>query len=117
MLNRDNKGIALPGEVDPLPWNTKIVAGVEYIMDARGAAIGYERETIEFQVHAANHHRRLAEVVRQLVFSTTDIDTIIGNATVLWAEMMEDATDSQIDFTVELQAFRDADSCEEEDGE
>jgi hypothetical protein len=88
----------MPGPADPLPWqcNPERIETWIAIADAKQAPLGYEKDTAEFSVHAANYHARLADIVRRLAEwhvhkdDTIDILPIVADAAELWEEMQKE---------------------------
>jgi hypothetical protein len=66
-MKRDENGIAVPHEADPLPWGGKISPGDRWYINSRGILLGYSSDTFDYQIHAANYHARLADIVRRIV--------------------------------------------------
>ena len=90
-MRRDANGVVVPAGHDPLPWNRSDHED-GWPADAKDNIIGFGNDTIDFIVHAANYHGRLADIVRRLAeWSESDlmgdVDAMIVDAAKLWDEM------------------------------
>jgi hypothetical protein len=65
-MKRDANGVAVPHEADPLPWSRDANSRDHSPVDSRGVPLGLDGDTLDYQVHAANYHARLADIVRRL---------------------------------------------------
>jgi hypothetical protein len=97
-MRTNDRGIAVPGPADKLPWSCDPERIEKWIAiaDAEGVLLGYEGVTAEFAVLAANYHERMADIVRRLEAWNGAQDTsedglwdIVNDATALWAEYQE----------------------------
>lgn len=99
MLRRNERGIAVPDKMFPLPWTGE----GEIIRDCKGKPGGdcINKQRADFVRHAANYHERLAEIALRLAEANeaaksgkiTPIWLIVEDAAALWDEMKEDAGD------------------------
>lgn len=102
-MRRDERGIAVPSEHNPIPW--KIIADeLGGIASSNGEVFGGSGwdEDDEFTTHAANYHARLAEIARRIepvtkinaaewtLAERLHIATIANDAAALWQEMSDD---------------------------
>lgn len=95
-MKTNDRGIAVPGIVDPLPWKLDVKSGAQWAKDARGVYLGLERDTMEFQIVAANFHERMADIVRRLADVTLyadaspDVIRLQDDADSAWSEYQEE---------------------------
>jgi hypothetical protein len=98
-MKRDENGIAVPHDVDPRPWKMNVVSGDRWLYDCNGNPVGRSRDTFEFIPHAANYHQRLADIVRRLADTPTNMEPtffagyvtrLIHESQSLWSEMADE---------------------------
>lgn len=97
-MKTNDRGIAVPGPADQLPWSCDPERIEKWIAiaDANGDLLGYEGVTAKFAVLAANYHERMADIVRRLEVWNAAENTmedglwdIVNDATALWAKYQE----------------------------
>jgi hypothetical protein len=97
-MQRNEHGIAVPSEDNPMPWEFDEHG---YLMDGNGLPVTddnglyYSDDSEAYVQHAARYHPKLADIVRRLVdwgndVGGDDVSDIARDAVGVWAEMRED---------------------------
>lgn len=95
-MKTNDRGIAVPSEQSPTPWQYKETEFYNEIVDDNDDTVIEDvlaKDDAKFQVVAANYHERMADIVRRLGESGQTLDQwddIAEDAGKLWAEYQKE---------------------------